>query len=118
MADLDGVPTMVVENLEVNNNFSKNYLHNMENKIKYREFVFDYIRKFSKYMNPDKYNPVPTYFSSMHYKIKDIDEGLEDSSPFIAEPLGQITDGTYINSYGSKYFSSDEKLKLHLINIS
>ena len=102
MAKVDGKPSMIVENIEVNNKMAKHYLYDDKTKYKFREMIFDYARKFVKDVNnTDK--EMPVYFSGMYFKVRDIEKGLGNSKRYDdVELIGDYPNDIYINAYGSR----------------
>lgn len=102
MAKVNGVLSMVVENIEVNNKMVKHYLYDDATKYKFREMIFDYARKFAKNINnTDK--EIPVYFCGKYYKVKDIEKGLGHPKKYDdIELIGQFPEDLYVNAYGSR----------------
>ena len=123
MAKVNGVLSMVVENIEVNNKMVKHYLYDDATKYKFREMIFDYARKFAKNINnTDK--EIPVYFCGKYYKVKDIEKGLGHPKKYEdIELIGQFPDDLYVNAYGSRLNNNTirddgDEVALTLIDIS
>lgn len=102
MAKIDGILSMVIENIEVNNKMAKHYLYNDETKYKFREMIFDYARAFAKDINKT-YSGIPVYFSANYYKVKDIEKGLGPGQKYYnIDLIGQYPDSIYVNAYGAR----------------
>ena len=102
MAKVNGKKSLIIENIEVNNRMVKHYLYDDLQKYRYREMIFDYVRKFAKYINNGE--DMPVYFSGKYFKVKDIEKGLGESKRIDDVVLiGEYPDDIYINAYGSNY---------------
>ena len=107
MAEIENRPSMVIENIEVNNKMAKHYLYNDETKYKFREMIFDYARAFAKHINNTD-TEIPVYFSAKYYKVKDIEKGLKPGKKYTdVKLIGEFPDEIYVNAYGSRMNQKD-----------
>lgn len=119
LAKIKEQPSLIVENIEVNNRASKHYLFDDDVKQKYRELIFDYVRDFAKSISKDKQTELPIYFSAKYFKVKDIEKGLAKPKELYGEFLGDLPPRIYINSFGGVYnFYGEDDLKFELIDIT
>ena len=103
IAKINGKPSLVVENIEVNNKMAKHYLYNDETKQEFREMIFEYVRQFAKDINNGK-EDIPVYFCGYYYKLSDIAKGLKPVKDYDdVELIGEYPNGIWINSYGRRY---------------
>ena len=103
MAKVNGKPSLIVENIEMNNRMAKHYLYDDDTRYRFREMIFDYARKFAHNINNGE-EEIPVYFCAHNFKIKDIEKGLDKGQEFKNVSLiGDFPNKLYINSYGDRY---------------
>ena len=102
MAQIDNKPALIMDNIEINQNFNK-YLDNNE-RDKIRDEFFKYINKFAKKVTGD--DDTQVYFSTKYAKFKTDDLASENK---IMKFIGEVSqEKIYINCLGN--FIEYEKL--------
>ena len=112
MADIDEKPSIIMDNIELSQNFMK-YL-DKENKKKVRDNFFKYMNNLAKQITGDDDSQV--YFSTSYLKVDEADlEKTEKTADFIGEVSQE---SIYINCYkgwNNVHYLNDKPIELYKV---
>jgi len=103
MAMVDGKPSLIMDNIELNNNFVKNMSYDTD-RIVIRDNLFKYINQYAQKVTGDSETQVYFYSGDIHVPNKDL-----PTEQHVIDFIGEIhRDDVYINANHCSYTNPKE----------
>ncbi len=111
MADVDGKPSVIMDNIELNNNY-KDTKASMEEKIQIRDAFFKYINKYAQKITGDSTTQVYFYSGDIHVPNDDL-----TNKKITLDFIGNLSQKTiYMNSYNFNWIDPTNLKNMGSIN--